>query len=117
MKSFISTHEQRPTTVYSDHGGIGSIEFRRLLEAHDFLSNVDFVDVSVIPPGCTFGPHKHVDNEELYCILRGEPLVRVDGFEQRLTRGDIAVVRSGQWHELVNDTQDEVEIFVIQVRQ
>jgi quercetin dioxygenase-like cupin family protein len=41
--------------------------------------------------------------------------VRVDGFERRLQRGDVAVVRSGQWHELVNDTSSSVEIFVIQV--
>jgi mannose-6-phosphate isomerase-like protein (cupin superfamily) len=88
-----------------------------MLSSDEFTTNVDFVDVTTIPPGSVIGRHYHRGNEELYFIVSGTPLMRVDGTERRLKRGGIAVVHSDGWHELVNDTPDAVEIFVIQVRQ
>jgi len=41
--------------------------------------------------------------------------MRVNGQESRLEKGGFAVVRSGEWHDLVNDTSHNVEILVIQV--
>jgi mannose-6-phosphate isomerase-like protein (cupin superfamily) len=116
LTSFVGGVESTPIQRTGDHGGVGSITFRRLLASSQFSSNVDFVDYTVIPPGSTIGRHTHEGNEELYYIASGTPLVNVNGEERRLKRHDVAVVRSGQWHELRNDTADEVEIFVVQVR-
>jgi mannose-6-phosphate isomerase-like protein (cupin superfamily) len=91
------------------------IEFRRLLTRSDFATPVDFVDFTVIPPGSTIGLHDHHGNEEIYFIVSGQPRVAVNGEEIRLERGSIAVVHSGQAHQLVNDTDENVEMFVIQV--
>ena len=44
------------------------------------------------------------------------PLMRVSGRQQRVSRGTVAVVRNDGWHELINDTSENVEILVIQVR-
>lgn len=117
MKCFTSMEEVAPIHRDREHDGVGPIVFRRMLSANEFVSNVDFVDVTTIPPGSVIGRHYHRGNEELYFIVSGTPLVRVDGTEKRLQRGSIAVVHSDGWHELVNDTPEPVEIFVIQVRQ
>jgi mannose-6-phosphate isomerase-like protein (cupin superfamily) len=85
------------------------IEFRRLLTRSDFATPVDFVDFTVIPPGSTIGLHDHHGNEEIYFIVSGQPRVAVNGEEIRL--------HSGQAHELVNDTDENVEMFVIQVKR
>lgn len=116
LTSFVAGVESPPIERTAEHGGIGSITFRRLLASGEFSSNVEFVDSTIVPPGSTIGRHTHVGNEELYYIASGTPLVSVNGEERRLQRGDVAVVRSGQWHELRNDTSDDVEIFVVQVR-
>jgi quercetin dioxygenase-like cupin family protein len=113
--SFVSTLETPAIERTGEHGGEGPIEFRRLLTASAFAAAVDFVDFTVIPPGTTIGKHYHVGNEELYYVAAGRPLVCVNGDERRLDARDVAVVRSGQWHELRNDTEDDVEIFVVQV--
>jgi mannose-6-phosphate isomerase-like protein (cupin superfamily) len=99
----------------ADHGGNGAISFRRLLSEEAFASAIDFVDLSIVPAGCTIGQHSHHDSEELYFIVSGTPLVTIDGRSRRLARGDLSVVRSGQWHDLINDTAEPVEIFVVQV--
>ena len=116
MQRFVSLQEVDAQKVERNHGGTGPIEFRRLLTRSDFAAPIDFVDFTVIPPGSTIGIHQHNGNEEIYFIAAGNPLVGVDDQETRLTRGSIAVVRSGQTHHLLNDTGENVEIFVIQVR-
>jgi mannose-6-phosphate isomerase-like protein (cupin superfamily) len=114
--AFVEKEAVRPTTIAADHDGQGTILFRRLATSAAFASGIDFVDFTSIPPGSTIGRHEHQGNEELYLIVSGTPLVRVQGEERRLKRGDITIVRSSQWHQLVNDTDEAVEIFVVQVR-
>lgn len=99
-----------------EHGGLGPIEFRRLWNSSDFEAAIDFIDFTVIPSGSRIGRHMHVGNEEAYCIVSGSPLMRVQNEERRLSRGDVAVVHSGETHELINDGPEDVEIFVIEVR-
>jgi mannose-6-phosphate isomerase-like protein (cupin superfamily) len=117
VKNFVSPEDVDPIHRAAEHGGSGPIEFRRLMASGDFETNVDFVDLTFIPPGSTIGRHSHTGNEELYFIIKGKPLMRVDGEERRLCSSDVAVVRSGGWHELINDTLEDVGIFVVQVRK
>jgi 3-dehydroquinate synthetase/mannose-6-phosphate isomerase-like protein (cupin superfamily) len=99
-----------------EHGGAGPIQFRRLWNSTDFAAPIDFIDFTIIPSGSRIGRHGHEGNEEAYFVVSGSPLMRVENEERRLGKGDVSVVHSGQTHELINDTPDDVEIFVIQVR-
>lgn len=99
-----------------EHDGFGPIAFRRMFDASAFSSPIDFVDVTVVPPGSTIGKHAHLGTEEIYIILAGTPIVEVDGDARRLAPGDVSVVRSGSSHSLVNDTDANVRIGVVQVR-
>ncbi|HKW45751.1 MAG TPA: cupin domain-containing protein [Candidatus Eremiobacteraceae bacterium] len=117
MKSFALLEDVDPIHRSGEHGGTGPIVFRRMLAAGGFATNIDFLDVTTVPSGSTIGKHYHSGNDEVYFIASGSPLVRVDGDEKRLSKGAIAIVQSDGWHELVNDTPDPVEIFVVQVRR
>lgn len=116
MKAFVERETVPAMTLEMDHGGVGAIEFRRLLSSIDFVAPIDFVDFTVVAPGSAIGVHEHVNNDEIYCIAKGMPMVWVEGEERRLHPGSISVVRSGQRHGLTNDTDGPVEIFVVQVR-
>ena len=116
MQRFVCLEEIIAREVERDHGGTGPIEFRRLLTRSDFETPIDFVDYTIIPPGSSIGVHEHEGNDEIYFIVSGKPRIDVDGCERRIEGGGIAVVRSGQKHSLVNDTDENVAIFVIQVR-
>jgi mannose-6-phosphate isomerase-like protein (cupin superfamily) len=117
MKKFVSSDDVALIHRTAEHGGSGPIVSRRFMASDEFETNIDFLDLTVIPPSSTIGRHDHSGNEELYFIVKGAPLMRVDGAERRLRQSDVTVVRSGGWHELINDTQDDVEIFVVQVRK
>ena len=116
MKLFSGTFDVPATKRSEEHGGVGDIQFRRLLIDEDFSAPVDFVDFTIIPPGSTIGLHQHSGNEEIYLVVSGSPLLLVDGQERRMVKGALSVVHSGQSHGLKNDTDKDVEIFVIQVR-
>ncbi|MBI4475502.1 MAG: cupin domain-containing protein [Acidobacteria bacterium] len=116
-RRFVSPEDITARRIPGDHGGKGTIEFRRLLSRSEFATSIDFVDFTIVPPGCVIGLHEHSGNEEIYFVVSGSPLITVDDEQRRLQCGSIAVVRSGQKHGLHNDTERNVEIFVIQVRE
>ena len=116
MNPYVSLTDVESVERSAEHGGCGSITFRRLLDASAFAAPVDFVDFTIVPPGSSIGRHSHHGNEELYFVVSGTPLMRVSGRERRVSRGTVAVVHNDGWHELVNDTSENVEILVVQVR-
>jgi len=101
--------------VMHNHGGIGEIEFKRLMMKNNFQGPIDFIDYSIIRPGNTIGAHKHFGNEEIYFIIEGSPKVTINDETRELKTGDVAVVHSGDEHELINDSGAQVAILVIQV--
>lgn len=103
------------TQVNSDHGGVGTIEFRRLLDRSDFEDAVAFVDISIITARSSIGSHNHHDSFELYIVIEGHPLVTVGDRTIRLGRGGVALVSPGGKHSLLNDTNDRVVIAVIEI--
>lgn len=116
MNAYVSVSDIPSVERSGEHGGTGPITFRRLLGAADFAAPVDFVDFTVVPPGSSIGRHTHRGNEEMYFVASGTPLMRVNGEQRRIARGTVAVVHNDGWHELINDTSENVEILVIQVR-
>src|ERR1700730_264427 len=100
----------------AEPGGAGPFFFRRLMDASQFASAFDFVDFTVVPAGSSIGKHFHQRNEELYFVISGAPLINVNGCERRVGPGSLAVVRSGEWHSLTNDTLESVTILVVQAQ-
>jgi mannose-6-phosphate isomerase-like protein (cupin superfamily) len=116
MESFTDLKTRPALRREAEHGGVGSISFRRLMDNFQFHSALDFVDFTVIPPGSSIGKHFHSGSEELYFVVNGEPLICVNGRDNRGKPGTLAIVRSGEWHSLINDTSSDVTILVIQAR-
>jgi len=114
MDSFIDPELMPSQTRVAEHGGTGSISFRRLMDASQFASPLDFVDFTVIPSGSSIGVHFHQGSEELYFVADGTPLININGVEHRAGPGSLSVVRSGEWHSLTNDTAAPVTILVVQ---
>lgn len=116
MNPFVSVTDVESVERSGEHGGCGTITFRRLLDTNSFQAPIDFVDFTIVPPGSSIGRHAHHGNEELYFVAAGTPLMRVSGRQHRVSPGTVAVVPNGGWHELINDTSENVEILVVQVR-
>jgi mannose-6-phosphate isomerase-like protein (cupin superfamily) len=65
-----------------------------------------------LQPGCSFGYHQHVDNEELYVFLSGQgTFTDSDKQEKQIGPGDMTLTLKGESHGLVN-TGSEPLIFL-----
>ena len=94
------------------HGGRGAVLFRRILQ-QEFDSAILFLDYTIIPAGATIGFHPHHGEEEIYVILKGEGLMRVDDEVQRVVEGDVVLNKAGSWHGLANDGAEDIVILVV----
>lgn len=94
------------------HGGKGTVLFRRILQK-EFDSALLFLDYTIVPAGATIGFHPHQGEEEIYIVLKGEGLMRVDDEEQRVEEGDVILNKSGSSHGLANDGAADMAILVV----
>jgi mannose-6-phosphate isomerase-like protein (cupin superfamily) len=99
------------------HAGHGAIRSRRIADASDLSGACNFLDYTTMPPGTSIGEHTHaLDEEEYYLILSGEGRMRRDGEEFAVRAGDLVRNQPGGTHALVNTGQEELRLFVFEVR-
>lgn len=107
--------EEEKQIQHSAHGGVGEVELFEIFGANDFVSNCQFIDRQIIPPHSTVGYHKHGNNEELYIILEGHGTMTIDGEKYPVKKGDIIKNRPYGEHGLVNDSNADIELLIIEI--
>jgi mannose-6-phosphate isomerase-like protein (cupin superfamily) len=108
-------HRDALVRVDGCHGGVGHVGvYRPFSRGDDTAPRVDFIDLAVVPPGSEIGRHRHGDDEECYVILRGSAEMYLDGRTFRVGPGDIVANQPFGEHGLVNDTDEDVHLFVFQ---
>ncbi len=112
IKNYISTPKQ---TREGSHDGIGPYDLFEIWGRSDFQSGVDFIDRMTIPPGSTVGYHKHGNNEEMYVVLEGQGTMTINNSAHAIKKGDMALNPPGGEHGLVNDSNADIELLVIQL--
>lgn len=96
------------------HGGQLEISFARVLERA--RGPLRFIDLSVLGPGADIGAHTHrTDNEELYIVISGRGLMRLDDREFEVGPGAVILNRPGGTHGLKSIGESELRIVVIEV--
>ena len=103
-------------TLGPSHDGEGQIADAQLLNASDFISNLQFVIHSVLKPGTSIGYHTHGDDEEIYIILSGRGQMTVDGETREVGPGDVILNRPRGSHGLSNLSSADLEILVFEVK-
>lgn len=98
-----------------DHGGAGTVLAHRFHSAPPTPGSVTHIDVAVLSPGVSIGMHRHGNDRETYVVLRGSGVMRVDGADLRVGRGDVLVNHPFGEHGLVNDGTEDLEILVFEV--
>lgn len=98
------------------HDGEGEILTRRVLDRAGG-SALNFVDMTILPPGTTVGLHTHrPDEEEHYLILAGHGQMTLDGRAVEVGPGDLIVNRPGGRHGLTNTGSEPIRMLVYEVR-
>ena len=76
------------------------------------IVNAKEISVLTIEPGGEIPLHKHVNDHEIYIVLKG--MVRIDGIA--CTEGNIRICNCGETHRPVNTFNTEVIIVAIKIQ-
>jgi quercetin dioxygenase-like cupin family protein len=87
----------------------------------DYLRDGDMAGVvsagrTVLAPGSSVGEHPHPVTEELYLILEGHGTGILEGRRFPVGPGDLFVLKAGQSHGLVNDSDAPLVFFGLLTR-
>ena len=98
----------------NSHGGKGSIEIQKVFRSEDLNGVWDFALRVIMPPDSSMGLHRHTDEEEIYIILSGHGLMTIDGKQQSVVEGDMILNRPFGEHGLLNNSDKEIVLLIIQ---
>jgi len=98
----------------------GCHEGRGLLHCTEMLADYakggagfKFIHDNVLEPGATIGEHTHKNDEEIYVILDGRGVMRIDGVDQDVAGGDVCITRAGHSHSLTNSPDTPMHLLVV----
>lgn len=94
-------------------GGNGTIQLVNILEKDEMYGMGRFFGVTVIPPGCSSGSHRHSGDFETYFILEGQAVVSDNGVEKQLGPGDMMQCRDGDCHGIRNDGDCDLKYIAV----
>lgn len=97
------------------HDGKGTLLFRRLWSGDSFRVNWEWIDHVVIPPGTSIGYHQHNAIEEVYYIMSGNGRMTVNNKTWDAKPGDAFPCTLHDSHGIYNNTDSDLEIFVLAV--
>ena len=95
------------------HGGTCSV---KMLLDSEFESPTAFLNETYVEVGKEVEPHTHLGEEEIYYILEGGGVMKIDGEEKRVGSGDTILTKKGSTHSLKNCGTQRLRMVVFAVR-
>jgi uncharacterized cupin superfamily protein len=106
---------EEPSVVYGVHGTEGASSWKCLARRNDLFGSWEAVEWAGLPPGGVSGEHVHSRTEELYFIISGTGVMRLDGRDYPVRGGDLILNGIGTRHGLRNVGADRLTWLVIEV--
>ena len=101
-------------TVENVANGKGTVHFHHIVSKDELLGHGRLYAKVVLTPGASVGWHQHERDTEPYYILKGTPdFIDNDKSVTRLAPGDVCVSKVGQYHSIVNNTDEDVEFMAL----
>jgi len=94
------------------HGGEGDALTTDYLKNGE-MSGVVTAGRVVLEPGAGIGNHPHPSHDELYLVVEGTGTGILDGERFAIGSGDMYVLKAGQSHGIVNDSEQDLVFFML----
>lgn len=101
--------------IVNEHmkGGNGSVKIMKYAEKEEINGKCRLLAKIILEPGCSIGNHTHIDEEEIFYIIKGTATYNDNGTEVKLGEGDSCVCLGGQTHGIANNTDSTVELTAV----
>ncbi|MBU2970909.1 cupin domain-containing protein [Pseudoalteromonas sp. C2R02] len=111
IKNYITCDK---VTDQNSHDGQGEIEIQKVFRREELKGVWDFALRVTMPANSSMGSHMHGDEEEMYIILKGQGVMTIDGKQQSVVEGDMILNRPFGEHGLLNNSDKEIVLLIIQ---
>ena len=97
------------------HNGDGKIKIASILEK-ELAAPLQFVHYTVLPPCTSIGLHTHKNDQELYIVLEGGGIIKLNGKKTNIKKGDVILNKPFGSHALYNTSDNqELKILVMEI--
>jgi len=115
-KMILRKSESRVRELDKCHDGRGILLCTEMLADYQRKeSGVKFYHDNILQSGDSIGEHLHKEDEELYIIIEGTGLMKIDGKDEPVKPGDVCITRKGHSHSLVNTGKTPMHFLVVGV--
>ncbi|MDX1981317.1 MAG: cupin domain-containing protein [Bryobacteraceae bacterium] len=95
------------------NGGKGTVMYRRALTPEVFFSNWAYMDHVVVPAGASIGAHRHAGVEEVYYVMNGSGVAKVNDESTPIAKGDAVPLALNDTHSFENNGSGDLEFMII----
>jgi mannose-6-phosphate isomerase-like protein (cupin superfamily) len=108
-------HKYELPLVENLHGGKGTVGYKRALPPEVFYTNWSYLDQLLMPEGSSVGKKRHEGVEEVYYVVRGKGLARVNNESAEIHQGDAIPIHFNDVHSFENNSNEDLEMLVVGV--
>ena len=98
------------------HEGEGVCPHATIFPGSEIDAPVQFINYTIIPPGCSFGLHAHGSDNEFYVVLAGNGIYTQNGEEAVVEAGDIIMNAPYDVHGIRNTGNVDMPLLVFEVK-
>ncbi len=73
------------------------------------LQSITYVSLARLQPSLSYKRHIHEDHEELYYIIKGKGIIKIDDDITNFQDGDILYIPAKTEHTIMNDGEEMIE--------
>lgn len=91
--------------------------FKKVLLVKDEITKgrIQMINWALLPKDKSFRAHYHEDMDEIFILVSGKVMMRVDKEEEKMNKGDFVLVPMNSIHKMTNISEADVEYIVIGV--
>lgn len=94
-------------------GGFGRLKMIEILTATELKDEGKLFSRVILERGSSIGFHKHINDFEVYYILKGNGEVQEANEIYKVGEGDVVYTSHGEEHSLINTGQSELEMIAV----
>lgn len=94
-------------------GGKEKVTIRHMFKKEEIKARTRLCAHLTMIPNSSIGTHPHVDEDELFVILKGTGIIDDGKTQTRVTAGDAILTGNGEAHAISNAGKDDLELIAI----
>ena len=94
-------------------GGKGTVEITHIFRQDELKGKARLCAKIKINPGCSIGLHQHMEEEEIFYIIKGAGQVDDNGTKYEVCEGDSILTGGGASHSVENTGIETLEMVAV----